>query len=59
MTGKQFGILIKERGLTRKAVSSEIGIHPSALSNYLNMKGDISRSKYYRLCELLGIDVLF
>lgn len=60
MTGRQFKRIIEQQGLSQRSVAREIGVSPSTLGKFLN--GDLKelrKSKYYRLCKLLGVDVLF
>ncbi|MGD6896081.1 helix-turn-helix domain-containing protein [Bacillus infantis] len=60
MTGKQFKSIIESRNLSQKAVARSIGITPQQLSNYLNGTiRELSKSKYYRLCQELEVNVLF
>lgn len=60
MTGKQFKVILDERGLSQRSVAKEIGVSYSTINSFLNRTlGDLKKSKYYRLCKFLGVDVLF
>jgi transcriptional regulator with XRE-family HTH domain len=60
MSGKEFKSLLISRGLTQKSVAHSIGVSPQTLSSFLNGNlKELKKSKYYRLCNELGIEVLF
>jgi transcriptional regulator with XRE-family HTH domain len=59
-TPLQFKYILHERGLSQKVVSKEIGVTPQLLNSFLNGRiSGLKKSKQYRLCNLLGIDILF
>ncbi|MGD6831408.1 helix-turn-helix domain-containing protein [Sutcliffiella halmapala] len=46
--------------MKQSIVAKEIGLNATTLNAYLNDRiPEIRKSKYFRLCDLLGIDVLF
>jgi transcriptional regulator with XRE-family HTH domain len=58
MSGKQFKAVLNRLQLPQNVVAKEIGVSPQHLSNFLNGRvGGLNKSKYYRLCDLLGIDI--
>lgn len=59
-TASQFKSLIEQQNLTQRFVAREIGLSYEYLNSYLNgHQNYLQKSKYYRLCQLLGVDVLF
>jgi transcriptional regulator with XRE-family HTH domain len=56
LSGKFIKQLIKEKGLSQNYIAKEINVDKGQLSKYLNGKGSISKSKYYRLLQTLSID---
>lgn len=56
LNAKQIKEVIKQKGYTQKTIATEIGVNPSVISNFLNGRSSINKSKYYRLCDLLGIE---
>lgn len=59
MTGNQLKQLIKESNLTQAYIAKEVGISASQLWSFLNGKSEMPKHKYYRVCELLNIDVTY
>lgn len=60
MSGKQFKELIRQKGISQKEVAHAIGMNTNALNSFLNgYTMDLHKSKYYRLCDFLGLDVRY
>ncbi|WP_214480988.1 helix-turn-helix transcriptional regulator [Bacillus sp. SM2101] len=59
MTGWQFKDLLKQQGYTNAYVAKEIGVSASTLGRFLNGEVELNKSKYYRLCSFLGLDLWY
>lgn len=55
MSGRQIKEVLKERKLTQSYIANNININKGQLSRFLNGKGEISKSKYFRLLNELNI----
>lgn len=60
MSGNQFKEYIESHKLCKKTIAQSIGLTPQHFSNFLNGHiRELKKCKYYRLCNELGIEVLF
>ena len=47
--------VLKERGITRKALAERLGVHPSYITRMLNDPDNITVRTLYRLCNALDL----
>lgn len=59
VTGKQIKQILIHNKQSQKHIAKEIGVSYPTLSSYLNGRGELQKSKYYRLVDLLELDVYY